>query len=165
MDIVNSPGAPGVPGGPCGPRSPGKPGEPRGPLIGSLTGADRLTPLDDAAPLHETCSEQNPSPAPPPAPTSHVVDREPRCLSPAWWRNRERRDVTGDVINATHTQRTKAADIMQWRSDDVMSPSSDRRWITNLCHAGCDSKLCGKPIRYCGVVDVMSGWKSLWRWI
>ena len=118
-----SPEAPGLPGGPGGPRSPGRPGEPRGPLIGSLTGADRLTSSEDAVPLHVTCSEQKPLPAAPPLSTPHVVDRESRCRS----RTRERRDVTGDVIRAAHAQRIRMPDMAEWRVDDVMSPGRRRK--------------------------------------
>ena len=57
IDRAVLPGDPGGPGGPAGPRSPAIPGAPRGPLIGSFTGADRLTSsLDATPPLHVTCS-------------------------------------------------------------------------------------------------------------
>jgi len=112
MDKDVLPGAPGAPGGPAGPRSPGIPGAPRGPLIGSLTGADKLTSPEDAAPLHVTCSAQNPVLSPPAASTSHVVERESRGLSPPARRERERRDVTGDASSATHAQRSRTRDIV-----------------------------------------------------
>ena len=82
-------------------------------MIGSLTGADKLTTSSaEAGPLHVTCSAQNPPPPPADA-TSHAVDRESRALSPPARRARERRDVTGDVSSAAHAQRTRTADAAE----------------------------------------------------